>query len=151
VVVEEGFLGVKNILTYSNGWGHLVMSVAVLAAGMYLVVSQKDATYIATGFTMMGTVVAAWFVPGAAKQVAHQFEQQVTTPASQAAANSTAASSAATRTAAAAVSTAAAAVKSAADTLQSNSGTLPAVASQPAPAPVVPDQPLPVPGQKMGG
>ena len=65
----------RNLLKYSNGWGHLIMSLAVLAVGVWLIL----AGYAPYGISMIGLVTTAWFVPGAAKQVAHEVSEQVTT------------------------------------------------------------------------
>lgn len=64
------------LLKYSNGWGHLIMSLATMAAGLYLIVMSKDSSYVGIGFGLLTLVTSAWFVPGAAKQVAYQVEQQ---------------------------------------------------------------------------
>jgi hypothetical protein len=63
----------NNLLTYSNGWGHLIMSIATMAAGIFLIVYGQTAL----GSSLLGIVTAAWFVPGAAKQVAQNVAQEV--------------------------------------------------------------------------
>lgn len=64
-----------NLLKYSNGWGHLIMSIVVLAVGLILILlSPPNAGY---GIGLVTTVVSAWFISGAAKQVA--YESQKTT------------------------------------------------------------------------
>lgn len=63
------------LLKYSNGWGHLIMSVLVLTAGIYLVVSGQQTTL---GISMVSIVVSAWFIPNAAKQVATEVQQKAT-------------------------------------------------------------------------
>jgi len=55
------------ILKYSNGRGHLIMSVVAMGVGVYLIV----AGYGTIGTSLIATVSAAWFIPGAAKQVAY--------------------------------------------------------------------------------
>ncbi len=54
------------LLKYSNGWGNLLMSLASMGVGVYLIV----AGYGTIGTSLIATVSAAWFIPGAAKQVA---------------------------------------------------------------------------------
>ena len=61
------------LLTYSNGWGHLIMSIITLAAGLYLL--SRNIT--ALGSTLIGVVVSAWFVPNAARQVAEDVNNNV--------------------------------------------------------------------------
>ena len=60
------------LLKYSNGWGHLIMSLVTMAAGMYLVVSGSQP---GLGITLVGLVTSAWFIPGAAKQVSNEIKQ----------------------------------------------------------------------------
>lgn len=67
------------MLKYTNGWGHLIMSLATMFVGVLLYL--KGVTGLGTGLIAM--VASAWFVPSAAKQVAHQVVeemQQVTEP-----------------------------------------------------------------------
>lgn len=75
----------NSILKYSNGWGHLIMSLATLGVGVYLIV----AGYSTIGVSLIATVSAAWFIPGAAKQVASSVQDTVTPMATQAAAGNT--------------------------------------------------------------
>lgn len=61
----------KNILTYSNGWGHLVMSMFMTIVGIVLILYPGDPPSAqGVGIGLILAVQAAWFVPGAAKQVA---------------------------------------------------------------------------------
>lgn len=61
------------LLKYSNGWGHLIMSVITMAVGVYLVIGPAKAI----GAGLIATVTAAWFVPGSAKQVSQQVTQNL--------------------------------------------------------------------------
>lgn len=68
--------------TYSNGWGHLIMSLAVLIfAGVLLVIRAVDPT---TVIGLVSTVVAFWFISGARFQAPVQPATQpiATTPVS---------------------------------------------------------------------
>lgn len=62
-----------NLLKYSNGWGHLIMSLATMGVGVYLFVLGDQAV----GMSLITTIVAAWFIPGAAKQVATEVSSHV--------------------------------------------------------------------------
>lgn len=61
------------LLKYSNGWGHLIMSIVTMAVGVYLFITSDKAV----GAGLIATVVAAWFVPGSAKQVSQQVSQNL--------------------------------------------------------------------------
>ncbi len=61
------------LLKYSNGYGHLIMSIATMAAGVFLIVFGQ----VALGASIIGLVTSAWFIPGAAKQVATSVQEQV--------------------------------------------------------------------------
>ncbi len=63
-----------NLLKYSNGWGHLIMSLATMAAAVFLIAIGQ----VTLGSSMIGLVTTAWFVLNAAKQVAYQVTTQVT-------------------------------------------------------------------------
>lgn len=71
----------NSLLKYTNGTGHLVMSLACLVVGLCLVLFSPDAGTKATGTTIILTVFGAWFIPGAAKQVAHEVANQLIPPA----------------------------------------------------------------------
>lgn len=65
------------MLKYSNGYGHLIMSVFLGIAGLILIiVPVTDAGMKAIGGGLLLTVSGAWFVPGAAKQMATQIMLQ---------------------------------------------------------------------------
>ena len=67
-----------NLLDYSNGWGHLVMSALFAAIGLTLIlVPWTDATTKSIGVSLLLTVSAAWFVPGAAKQISSDITKQI--------------------------------------------------------------------------
>lgn len=70
----------ENILKYTNGRGHLIMSVLLLIVGLALVLFSGDATTKGIGITLILTVQGAWFIPGAAKQVAYEVSNQLSTP-----------------------------------------------------------------------
>lgn len=110
------------MLKYSNGWGHLIMSLATMAVGLYLIIGTKDVAYNTTGYGLIATVVAAWFVPGAAKQVATSVTDQVSAQPSQTAAQTS------IQTAAAAVQTAMNVVQAAAVVQATTSATAPVAA-----------------------
>lgn len=66
-----------NVLNYSNGWGHLVMSIVFTLAALFLIVFPGlDATTRGVGVSILLTVVGAWFIPGAARQVVAQMNNQ---------------------------------------------------------------------------
>jgi hypothetical protein len=70
------------LIKYSNGYGHLIMSVVTMAAALYLV----NINQVILGTTLIGLVSSAWFVPGAARQVAQELnatppvDEQATMP-----------------------------------------------------------------------
>lgn len=61
------------MLKYTNGWGHLIMSLATMFVGVLLYLHGVNG--LGTG--LIATVVSAWFVPSAAKQVAHQVVEEL--------------------------------------------------------------------------
>ena len=66
-----------NLLKYSNGYGHLVMSITTLFIALIIVIAPStDASTKAVGVGMMLTVSGAWFVPGAARQMAQASSDQ---------------------------------------------------------------------------
>ena len=65
------------MLKYSNGWGHFLISVIFVVTGLLLIFFSPDGTMKGIGVGILTTVVGAWFVPGAAKQVANQIQAQV--------------------------------------------------------------------------
>ena len=67
--------------TYSNGWGHLIVTLAVLGMSTALLILKVVDT--ATIMGMVGTVVAFWFLSGSSKfQQPIQAPQQPTTSTS---------------------------------------------------------------------
>ena len=50
------------------------MSIATMAAGVFLIIFGQ----VALGASIIGLVTSAWFIPGAARQVAAQVQEQVT-------------------------------------------------------------------------
>lgn len=69
-----------NLLRYTNGRGHLIMSILMSLIGLCMVLLTNDASIKAVGITLILTVQGAWFIPGAAKQVAHEVSMQMSIP-----------------------------------------------------------------------
>jgi hypothetical protein len=61
-----------NLMKYSNGMGHLLMSILTTITGLCLVLFAPDAATHGIGVTLILTVQGYWFVSGSAKQVAHE-------------------------------------------------------------------------------
>jgi hypothetical protein len=58
----------KFLFQYSNGWGHLIMSLATMAVGVYILIfSQSNSGF---GVTLIGLVTTAWFVTSSTRQSA---------------------------------------------------------------------------------
>lgn len=71
-----------NMLNYTNGLGHLIVTLAFAAIGTALIiVPWTDAATKGVGISLLSMVAAAWFVPGAARQVAYQVQKKVEAPA----------------------------------------------------------------------
>ena len=67
-----------NMLKYTNGVGHLIMSILIFSGGLVCILwPGADASLKGIGVGMLITVQSAWFVPGAAKQVAQEVVQSV--------------------------------------------------------------------------
>lgn len=64
-------------MKYTNGVGHLIMSIVMTCAGLALILLTTDATMRGVGVTLILTVQAAWFVSGGAKQVAAEVIKQL--------------------------------------------------------------------------
>jgi len=54
-----------NLLKYSNGWGHLIMSLALLATGIILILMRDNSTN-AVGIGLITTVAGYWFISSSA-------------------------------------------------------------------------------------
>lgn len=68
-----------NLLKYTNGMGHLLMSIVCMIAGIVLILyPNTDATTKGVGIGMLITVQSAWFVSGSAKQIASEVTSQIT-------------------------------------------------------------------------
>lgn len=66
------------MIRYSNGFGHLIMSIIIALCGLTLILwPTTDAATKAIGISLLLTVSGAWFIPGAAKQVAYQIQKQI--------------------------------------------------------------------------
>jgi hypothetical protein len=70
-----------NLLRYTNGTGHLIMSVVATIAGLIMILVPGDPTVRGTGVSIILAVNAYWFVSGAAKQVATEVVNQMNAPA----------------------------------------------------------------------
>ncbi len=71
----------NNLLTYSNGYGHLIMSIFMTLVGLALIlVPGVNTGAQGVGIGIILAVQAAWFVPGAAKQVAPEVVKQMNAP-----------------------------------------------------------------------
>lgn len=66
----------NNLLTYTNGVGHLIMSLAMTGVGLALILFTNDATLKGLGVSCILTVQAAWFIPSSAKQLATEVVAQ---------------------------------------------------------------------------
>jgi hypothetical protein len=66
----------NNLWKYSNGAGHLIMSIIATVAGLIMILVPGDPTVRATGVSIVLSVNAYWFVSGAAKQVAQEVVKQ---------------------------------------------------------------------------
>lgn len=70
-----------NLLKYSNGWGHIIMSVALLAVAIVMIL-QRDNTLQGFGIGLVGTVAGYWFVTSSANaQQQNTVAVQVPAPA----------------------------------------------------------------------
>lgn len=66
------------LFQYTNGVGHLIMSILMALIGLALILAPgTDATTKGVGVSLLLTVSAAWFVPGAARQVAKEVQATV--------------------------------------------------------------------------
>ena len=66
------------MLKYTNGVGHLVMSILMSLIGLALIMwPGLGAAMQGVGIGLILAIHAAWFVPGAAKQVAHEMASQL--------------------------------------------------------------------------
>ncbi len=75
---KEGFT-MPPLFKYSNGWGHLIMSLVGMAIGLVLIlVPQTDAATKGIGVTLIMGVFTSWFVPGAAKAALQEVKKEVT-------------------------------------------------------------------------
>lgn len=63
-------------MRYTNGVGHLIMSILMTIAGLLLILLPTDATTRGIGVTLVLTVQGAWFISGSVKQLAHEIVKQ---------------------------------------------------------------------------
>lgn len=61
-----------NLFKYSNGIGHLIMSVLTTITGLLLIFFGPDATTKGIGVAFLLTVQGYWYVSSSAKQIAHE-------------------------------------------------------------------------------
>ncbi len=65
------------MLSYTNGLGHLIMSILLILVGVLLILYPGISQEVhAIGISMILTVSSTWFIPGAARQVLNQVQQQ---------------------------------------------------------------------------
>lgn len=57
-----------NLLQYSNGWGHIIMSVALLSVAVVLIL-RGEPTLQGVGIALISTVAGYWFVSSSANAV----------------------------------------------------------------------------------
>jgi UPF0716 family protein affecting phage T7 exclusion len=63
----------NNIFTYSNGWGHLIITIFFATLGAVLILYPgATSTTVGIGVMLITTSSGAWFIPGAAKQMASE-------------------------------------------------------------------------------
>lgn len=61
------------MLRYTNGWGHLIMSIVTMFIGLFIYIHGN----VGLGSEMIGIIVAAWFIPNAAQQTAQQIAEEI--------------------------------------------------------------------------
>lgn len=71
-----------NLLQYSNGWGHLLMSIALLATGIILIL-MRDSSTTAVGIGLITTVAGYWFISSSANAQQHVAAAQQSAAATQ--------------------------------------------------------------------
>ena len=55
-----------NFLTkFSNSWGHLIMSIVLIATGLVLILTSSDGTMRGVGVSLIMTSSSYWFVNSA--------------------------------------------------------------------------------------
>lgn len=64
-----------NLLKYSNGWGHVIISVASLAVAVLLLL-QRDPTLNGVAIGIITTVQGYWFVTSTANTIRQAQQQQ---------------------------------------------------------------------------
>ena len=61
-----------SLLQYSNGWGHLIMSIVLLAVGLVLILVPTDTQTKALGVGIITTVAGTWLVTSTGNLVLRQ-------------------------------------------------------------------------------
>lgn len=60
------------LMKYSNGVGHLIMSILTTITGLLLIFFGPDPATKGIGVAFLLTVQGYWYVSGSAKQIAHE-------------------------------------------------------------------------------
>ncbi len=67
-----------NLWKYSNGTGHLIMSVVTVVTGVIMIMScQNNPSIQATGVMLILTVNSTWFVLASAKSIATEVTNNI--------------------------------------------------------------------------
>lgn len=69
-----------SLLQYSNGWGHLIMSIILLVVGLVLILVPTDTQTKALGVGIITTVAGTWLVTSTGNLVLRQALQNQQTP-----------------------------------------------------------------------
>lgn len=73
-----------NLMDYTNGTGHLILSIVLILVGTaFVLVPYLDQSTRGIGVSIIITVMGSWFIPQAAKQTVDQMNKQVTAPLKQ--------------------------------------------------------------------
>jgi uncharacterized membrane protein HdeD (DUF308 family) len=73
----QALQAMKGPFAYSNGWGHLIITIFFGILGTLLILlPTADPTSRGLGVALLTTASGAWFIPGAAKQVVNQVTKQ---------------------------------------------------------------------------
>jgi hypothetical protein len=71
----------NNLLRYSNGVGHLIMSIFMTLIGLSLIlIPGINVAAQGVGIGIILAVQAAWFIPGAARQAVNEVVKQSSAP-----------------------------------------------------------------------
>jgi len=64
-----------SLLQYSNGWGHLIMSIVLLTVGLILILAPTDAATKAIGTGIITGVSSTWLITSTGNIIARQVQQ----------------------------------------------------------------------------